>query len=404
MKIVNLSTNTHGGAGIAALRIHKALLEEGNESYLVVKSNESGFSENIKITRFLFTRLTSRVLNRFLSMPFFKRHYLMYSVFSSLRSNQVLRAIQDLKVQPDLIILHWVADFFNLEDLIKVKENFPEVRFYWYLMDMAPITGGCHYSWGCTKYTKECVSCPGGKNWIARWLVHRNFKRKNKLVNSLEIKFISPNQFVNSQVDLANYSYHPTVSYIPIDGNTFYPSSQKRSLPSILFGTGSFEYSRKGGDLFLKVLRRLDGYLDSKKTLRIEIVMPGFDTKGFEGFRNLTIRSQERVSSDKSLAELYRSTDIFVCCSREDSGPLMLSEAMMSGLVPVSFRVGAASELIDHGYSGYLIDGYDVEEMAYSLLQIVNDGNLKALSRNARDSIMHKASCKSFVESIKELP
>ncbi len=33
-------------------------------------------------------------------------------------------------------------------------------QFLLYMMDMAPMTGGCHYAWDCEKYKMKCGGCP----------------------------------------------------------------------------------------------------------------------------------------------------------------------------------------------------------------------------------------------------
>ena len=58
----------------------------------------------------------------------------------------------------DVLNLHWVQNFLNPEAIARLVDMGRPVVFT--LHDMAPFTGGCHYSAGCDGYAHDCAPCP----------------------------------------------------------------------------------------------------------------------------------------------------------------------------------------------------------------------------------------------------
>ena len=99
---------------------------------------------------------------------------------------------------------------------------------------------------------------------------------------------------------------------------------------------------------------------------------------------------------------------IFVMTSRYEGFPLALVEAKAIGLPAVSFdcRTGP-SELIEDGVNGFLIDCFDVEQMAERICELIEDRQKRlAFSKRALDNAekmnyeMVTAQWKSLLESL----
>nr|NLU58809.1 glycosyltransferase [Pseudomonas sp. BIGb0427] len=73
---------------------------------------------------------------------------------------------------------------------------------------------------------------------------------------------------------------------------------------------------------------------------------------------------------DAALAALYRKADLFVSTSIEDAGPMMVGEALMCGVPVVAFDVGIATELVEEGRNGFIVDRLDVRQMAARILSV----------------------------------
>ena len=74
---------------------------------------------------------------------------------------------------------------------------------------------------------------------------------------------------------------------------------------------------------------------------------------------------------------------ILLVTSRYEGFSLSLVEGMSQGLIPVSFAVGVASEIIENGVNGYIVSSiYEAEEVIAKLLA---DTELRReISNNAR--------------------
>ena len=78
-------------------------------------------------------------------------------------------------------------------------------------------------------------------------------------------------------------------------------------------------------------------------------------------------------------------SDLFLLPSESESFGLAAFEAMINGVPVISSNTGCLPEVNKHGYSGYLSDVGDVEEMAKNGLSILKDEkNLKIFKENAK--------------------
>ncbi|MDX9705852.1 MAG: glycosyltransferase family 4 protein [Weeksellaceae bacterium] len=78
------------------------------------------------------------------------------------------------------------------------------------------------------------------------------------------------------------------------------------------------------------------------------------------------------------------SGGIFIITSRYEGFSLSLLEGMSQGLIPISFPVGVAPEIIKNGENGYLVNS--LEEAEEIIKKLINDYQLRCrLSRNAKE-------------------
>ena len=93
------------------------------------------------------------------------------------------------------------------------------------------------------------------------------------------------------------------------------------------------------------------------------------------------------VGKVKNVQDYLANAAIFVMTSRYEGFPLALVEAKAMGLPAVSFQCRTGpSELIEDGVNGFLIDCFDVEQMAEKICVLIEDSEMRlAFSQRALD-------------------
>jgi len=407
MKILHISTNDYGGAGTAALRIHKAFLQAKYTSIIMVKRKESDVSGVFQIGFGVASRVLG-VLRAFLRIFLFRENYFMYGAIPNF-SAQICNKLEEIDFHPDIVMVHWNSGFVEKKELLKIQTKFKS-KMLFYFMDMANFTGGCHFSNGCSGYQQGCNKCPADRLKLNHGLPNYTLNSKISLMRSISAIPVSPNNFVASQSNNSIvFSIPSFVAYIPIPNDIFFPihsSFVENSKVVILFGSPDLTGGRKGGDLFLKMLKIFDRRTKGATMLRrIEVLVPGLNGKFEDSFENLSIISCRRAKTEKDLSSLYQNSDFFVCCSRQDSGPMMLSESLMSGTPVLTFDVGIASELVVDNVNGFVVDMEDVHSMAEKLVEICNynDESFSSFRLSARASAIKKISPEAFISSFETI-
>jgi glycosyltransferase involved in cell wall biosynthesis len=90
-------------------------------------------------------------------------------------------------------------------------------------------------------------------------------------------------------------------------------------------------------------------------------------------FSNVTIH--KGFLAQRDLPALYKEHGVFLCPSRMDTHGVSRDEAMASGLVPITTRIAAIPEFVDHE-SGLLVEPEDHAALAEALLRLANEPEL----------------------------
>ncbi len=295
--------------------------------------------------------------------------------------------------RPDIVHFHWTGRGVAPIALL------PRLRRYvlvWTLRDMWPLTGGCHYSGGCTRFLTGCGSCPQlrsvGQIDISRW----QWRRKLRHWHNLEINFIALSNWLAGYARSSPLVGDNEVSVIPngVDVQRFAPADKASArslwrLPQdrriVLFGALMSDIDPRKGFVYLRdALRQLAAKGWGERAM---CVVFGADYSHLDV--GLPIYSVGRIDEDVNLARLYACADAMVAPSIEENMGKTALEAMASGTPVVAFANTGQFDIIDHRIDGYLAENLSAADLARGIEWCLEEGARgTALSRQARSKVL----------------
>ena len=407
--IVHLSTSNFTGAFSAAYKIHKICQGLGYQSKFYCKYSSSSnnldsdtYVQSKFLTIFNFFKLKLRnLLSFYLKNKQNNRSKFAFYQFSEADKNGINQKIVDKIENVDILFVHWVTNFINFYDLKKIKEK-TNCKIIFTMMDMANITGGCHYSNDCIEYVNECINCPAIKNKKLPKMQLNSKKQISKFLNAEIISFSSQNysESLKTSVYFSNH-YHLTLPY----NTKIFKPKLKASLNknyNILGSAFSSLNFRKGPDIFFKVLVSLDKLIDNEKKINIFHIDLDFESKYC--FKNIIFEKFDFIKSTNELMKFYNKMDLIMFTSVADAAPQMIAESLMCGVPVVSFNVGNAKNIIKNETDGYVIENFNIEdfvEKSYKSLYDKPKSWASSKQRAERASKTH--SLKLFQKKLNEI-
>lgn len=405
MNFVHFSTYDRGGAAQAAYRFHSNLVASGHQSSFFVMY-KTCTDENVITSKYRWSSTISKIKNRLkIKLHIYKEKYSFYNEeFNNKMDFDFYK--KNINFKPDAIILHWVTEFVDLKVIKQLQDEY-NVPIFWYLMDMAPMTGGCHYAWDCDGYKDLCQACPAVE-WPYKGLPVTLLKYKKELLDSMDIKVLSgtgwlKKQLLNSTIFKKKSIYDLMLGididvFKPVDENTKKSVREKYGITSdckvIFFGASKIHDERKGFMYLIKALESLSAD-DNLNRTNLAIVTAG-KIENENVFANIKIKHFHLgyLKGSKELAQAYQLADVVVSPSIEDSGPMMINESVMCGTPVVAFDMGVASDLILTNETGYLANLKDVDDLAYGIKNLIelNEDECMLMQGKCRDIAMKKTS------------
>jgi glycosyltransferase involved in cell wall biosynthesis len=190
----------------------------------------------------------------------------------------------------------------------------------------------------------------------------------SKLLNHLNV----PNIIIPNGIDIDLFNKHP------IKNNN-----------KIVISMISRFYSIKGHTFFINM-----AYKIWKINKNVLFFLPG-DGPEIEKMKMYASRLNVPISflgyiSDEKIRKLLHNTDIYVHTSFQEGFGISICEAMASKVPIVAFDVPGVRDLVKPEY-GFLCKFGDVDALTNSVLQLVNDGNLRNLfGENAYKEVVNK--------------
>jgi glycosyltransferase involved in cell wall biosynthesis len=137
---------------------------------------------------------------------------------------------------------------------------------------------------------------------------------------------------------------------------------------TILWGTTQPETARKGKEYFENILDWLYKMCDNPNDILIKTIGPksNIDTK-------FDVEYLGVIPNRKELSKVYKNVDVFALTTLADAGPMMATECIKNNTPLVSFPTNIASDFVEDGKNGYIVDG--TEEYAKKLHDILYNKN-----------------------------
>lgn len=390
MKVVHLSTSDKsGGAAIAAYRLNEAMRIHHIDSKMLVyqKGNDD---ENVisVIGKFLRKRY---LLHFYLSLAF--KRLILKAPFAFSFGFRGLSHVSKHKLllEADIIYIHFVnCGFLSLSEMNAILSLGKPVIFF--MHDMWLLTGGCHHSFECIKYTSHCHDCPNIDRKLWKNIVVYNFKeRKRKICLHRNVHVVAPSLWLANCAKNSALFNEIGVDCIPnlLDTTIFKLTDKEKARDYfkfplnkklILFGADGGSKNRYKGWQYLKEALRKISDLD------VEIVVFGnkLDDNAVAEIP-FTVHSVGHVADINSMVALYNAVDVFVTPSLAEAFGQTVFEAQACGTLVVGFDVGGIPDLIKHLNTGYLAKYMDSNDLALGIewaLQYKDDKKMIERMRN----------------------
>lgn len=391
MKICHINTLPFGGAAKVALRLHKSLLTNSFDSFLLfggkVYSGERIIPPYSGIQKYFASSLAPYI--DYLPLKFFSKKKDVEKWSISWRSLGVHKTIN--KNDFDLVNIHWIGNgFLGLNEFRKIK-----AKKVFTLHDSWAFTGGCHIPYDCTRYMSNCGRCPqleSNKNKdISSWglkLKESSFKKEN-------IIFVTPSDWLHRRAKKSKLLKDREIYTIPngIDLDIFKPYDKnickeilglnKDKIVIVFSAVNNINDKLKGFHLLTKALELINN-------ADIEILVLGSNKPSVPLNIKFPVYFLGPIYDEYTLTVAYSAADITVVPSISESLSLTSVESLACGTPVVAFEVGGIPEVIDHKLNGWLAPAFDVQSFAEGINWCINNLSSKDIFESARKKAEEK--------------
>jgi len=399
MKILQISTyDIRGGAARATYRLHRGLLDMGQDNRMLVRwketdddfvsavhpeqdSDDNAFFLEVPIQEHYINAHRTNLSNTMFSLP--------YPGYVISRSSLVQNA--------DIINLHWVSHFQSPVTLKHIFEMGKPV--VWTLHDQWAFTGGCHYSSGCEGYRDDCEKCPQLSEdpfYLAKAILYD----KEALFKNANLTIVTPSRWMGCCARESRLFKSFRVEVIPnsLETDLYSPipkdqAKERLEIPNdaitLLFGAIDGSEKRKG---FVKLVDAMNACLENaffQELLgkdRLRILCFGRPNEMLERI-GIPVVSLGTLGRDEDIRAAYSAADIFLLPSLEDNLPNTVLESMSCGTPVVAFDVGGVSDMVTDRVNGLLVEAFDTRQMGEAIVTLAVDHGMRAaIGKTARKS------------------
>ena len=429
-KILLLSTeDSMGGAYELMYRIASALYEVSNNTCLAVLHcrHTDSFVKTVCCTAQrpnIIQRLIQRTKKLLgLHIPELAAvaqgehvfNYLEEECQQFVTAEQVLSAINFI---PDIIFIGLTTGFINTTEILRLYRK-TNAKIIYVMLDMWPITGGCHAIRDCQGYMHACVNCPATQHTCHAATPNAQFVMRQEAYREMHPYILGGSSLIKrvwSQSPLSEYSeLLPISSCIPTDifnNKCREFAKQIWNIPNdkfvIFAGSDNAKDPRKGRKYLVKALCHLfdDARIDRDKIL---VLLAGNHNHADAETKSIPFDTiyVDYIRDMRLMSLLYQAADVYVMSSLEEGGPMMVPESMLCGAMVVGFETGflETDEFIQSGVNGWRVPIGDSLALAQSLATsiLLTSEQRNEIVNNAKEIALNIMSDKAFISGLNSL-
>lgn len=402
MKVLIVNTSESiGGAAIAANRLTKALLQNGVKAKMLVRDRQTDDAATITFGskwkmkwHFLWERFVIWCHN-----GFSRKHLFSIDIANAGEDITALPAFKEA----DVVHLHWVNQgLLSLRIIEKILHSGKPV--VWTLHDMWPCTGICHHAQGCTGFHRTCGQCRYLRFPQENDLSQKVFLAKSRIYPQGTLHLVAVSHWLHQQVKASALTGSLPSSVIP---NTLslqhfqirdkQDSRTKLGLPQekaiILFGAARIDDPIKG---FPTLLMAIEELISCGRFRREDLHLAYFGKIKYPQqilpLIPIDYTDLGWIKDAETLSVIYSAVDTVVCASRYETFGQTLIEAQACGCLPVSFNNSGQTDIIQHRKNGYLAEAYSTKDLAKGMEWALTEGKGEVSAEEMRNEVMHRYS------------
>lgn len=332
--VIHLSSGYGGGAGIAARRLNAQLNAAGFPSCFVTLSRKE---ISLNLHEHMIDRTKWQRVKSFL-LTLIQTNLSNFSFFSIFSTNVVTENLLKQFGSPNRTIVH-VHNYYNLVSTRKLQKLAKKGwKIVVTLHDQRWLTGGCHASYHCKNFERNCAKCPllpKTTSWLPGCVMFFHKRRIRKFVEV--VQFVSPSRYMNQMSELSSTLKRGKVVVI------------QNVISDRFYNIESFQRAKKHK-------------LGSKLTLGIASAPPDTFLKGSDAvsFMQDSVRQNNldveflhmnALKPDADLiVDFWKKIDALLVLSRADNSPNVIHEAKILGIPVIAMEVGGITELLQDSF------------------------------------------------------
>lgn len=392
MRVLLVNTSeTVGGAAVAANRLLRALNRNGVEAELLVRDKQTENPRVIALQhqRAMKLKFMAERLQIFCNNGFTRRG--LFAVDNGGFGTDIT-SLPEFK-RADVVHLHWVNQgMLSLKDVKAIVES--GKRVVWTMHDMWPFTGCCHHAAKCDRWKNGCGNCPLLNKPGNRDLSWQTWHAKERAYGKGRIAFVGCSNWLTDLARQSPLLRGCRVESIPnaLDATLFSPASRTEArrrlgLPEkgklILFVAAKVTNPYKGISYLRDAIENLCAtYPVLKESLGVVAV--GQEADRLKDTFPTPVHAVNYVADPGTMADYYRAADVLAMPTLQDNLPNTVAEAMACGIPVVAFEIGGLPQMIDHGENGRLAQYMSAESLVTNLFSVLTDSQPERFAEAAR--------------------